>query len=102
MQVRVGRDAAAPLGAANRAGEQIGYPGRPLNLAFVIMGSLTAVGCLIAAQATRGFGGAQMAERRVHGIFGTFACFGWAFLAAKLTMVVRNDLPGLGIADLLP
>ena len=85
------------------AGRVIGHLERGLIFALVLFGQAQGVGLLIAAKSILRFG-AVKDDRRLseYVIIGTLASFGWALIAAYVTLVGLAALPPLGIPTVSP
>jgi hypothetical protein len=80
------------------AGRVIGHLERSLIFVLVLLGQPEGVGLLIAAKSILRFG-AIKDDRALseYVIIGTLASFGWALVAAYLTLAILPTLPPLGI-----
>jgi hypothetical protein len=84
-------------------GRAIGYLERGLIFMLILGGQPGGIGFLIAAKSVLRFG--TVGDDRAvseYVIIGTLASFGWAILAAFLTVFLLNQLPPLGIVLLAP
>ena len=94
--------AASPIGLPG-GGRAIGNLERGLIFLLVLTGQAQSIGFLIAAKSVLRFGSVGD-EKAVsdYVIIGTLASFSWAIAASFVTVVMLNNLPTLGIPDLLP
>lgn len=85
------------------AGRAIGNLERSLIFLLILSGQTQNIGFLIAAKSVLRFG-TVADDRKVseYVIIGTLASVSWAIAATLLTQFVLNQLPPLGIPDLLP
>lgn len=85
------------------AGRVIGNLERGLIFLLILSGQTQNIGFLIAAKSVLRFG-TVADDRKVseYVIIGTLASVCWAIAAALLTTMLLNQLPTLGIPDLLP
>ncbi len=93
---------ATPKGLTN-GGRVIGNLERALIFLLILSGQTQNIGFLIAAKSVLRFG--VVADDRAaseYVIIGTLASVAWAIAAALATTILLNQLPPLGIPDLLP